>query len=342
VDGKPKKAHRKTKSKADKLKREKEHQADTGLYIDDAGGKTRLSDYIEDTWWPTKTDLKANTRDGYQRIIRLAINPRFGNRPLARITSVEVERWLLDLKADGKSASWIRQAHTILGQILGHAYRHTMIARNPVTGIRTPPATTRQQARYITAEEVKAIASTVDDRYRTLILTMGYVGLRWAEAVGLQRQDFNPLKRRLHIRRTLSEVNGHFHPTSTKNRRDRQVALPTFLTKDLNSHLATYTAPDADALVFTTPTGAPIRNSNFRRRVWRPALAEAKVESLKLHELRHSAASIMAALGWSLVEVQRQLGHSSLVVTADVYSHLWDEDRDELADRLDQLHTGTN
>ncbi len=115
-----------------------------------------------------------------------------------------------------------------------------------------------------------------------------------------------------------------------------------FLADELAAHIGRYVEDDPDALVFTSTEGNPIRNSNFRRRVWTPALEAAGVDKLTMHQMRHTAASIMAAEGWPLQAVKEQLGHSSILVTADTYSHLFDESRDELAARLDRDHTATN
>jgi integrase len=169
-------------------------------------------------------------------------------------------------------------------------------------------------------------------------LVLGYLGLRWAEAVGLQRRNIHLLKRRLHIESTLSEVDGAFVRVAPKTNEERDVVLPVFLADELGAHIGRYVADDPDALVFTTEHGTPIRNSNFRRRHWQPALAAAGIDKLTMHEMRHTSASIMADQGWSLQAVKEQLGHSSILVTADIYSHLYSTSRDELADRLDQLH----
>jgi integrase len=169
---------------------------------------------------------------------------------------------------------------------------------------------------------------------------MGYTGTRWAETIGLHRRNINPLRRRVHIETTLSEVAGVFHVVPPKTWQEREIVLDGSLADTLGEHLASYTDAAGDALVFTTDTGAPIRASNFRRRQWTPALEAAGVEPMTLHELRHTAASMMAEAGWTLQAVQGQLGHSSITVTSDTYSHLFDEAVEAMADRLEHLHTG--
>jgi integrase len=91
----------------------------------------------------------------------------------------------------------------------------------------------------------------------------------------------------------------------------------------------------ADALVFTAPEGGPLRLMIFRRRVFDPAARAVGLEGLTPHELRHTAASLAVSAGANVKAVQRLLGHASAAMTLDVYSGLFDDDLDAVADRLD-------
>jgi integrase len=93
-----------------------------------------------------------------------------------------------------------------------------------------------------------------------------------------------------------------------------------------------------EALVFTSPNGAPLRNSNFRRQVWYQAVEETGLpEDLRIHDLRHTCASLLAAAGANPKAVQGHLGHSSITVTLDRYTHLFPSDVDDLVRRLDDI-----
>lgn len=114
------------------------------------------------------------------------------------------------------------------------------------------------------------------------------------------------------------------------------VSLPRFFVKRLVGHLERWVDDDPDALVFTSSTGRPLWNSNFRRRVWRPALRDAGLpDDLRIHELRHTAASLLIAQGAHPKAIQEHLGHSSITVTMDRYGHLFPSEHEELAGRLD-------
>ncbi len=96
-----------------------------------------------------------------------------------------------------------------------------------------------------------------------------------------------------------------------------------------------YVAEEPDALLFTSAEGKPLRNVNFNRRVWRPAAERAGLVGVRIHDLRHSAASMMIAGNAHPKAVQVALGHSSVAVTMDRYGHLFPSDHEALSDRLD-------
>ncbi len=112
--------------------------------------------------------------------------------------------------------------------------------------------------------------------------------------------------------------------------------LAEHLRELLAEHLARNVDEDPDALVFTSPEGQPLRNSNFRRRVWHRAVADAGLpDGLRIHDLRHTCASLLIAQGAHPKAVQVHLGHSSISVTMDRYGHLFPSDMEALASALD-------
>jgi integrase len=132
-------------------------------------------------------------------------------------------------------------------------------------------------------------------------------------------------------------VGGKFHFGPTKTYQQRSVAIPGFLRDLLAQHLAGSSDRSREALVFTLRAGGPLRHSNFRQRIWLPALKAAKLPlDLRIHDLRHTCASILIAQGEHPKMIQHHLGHSSITVTLDRYGHLFPSDVDAMAERLDQ------
>ena len=274
---------------------------------------------------------------GYESLLRVHLLPRFGDTPLHAIDYLDVEAFIADLSASGLSPSRTRQAHQLLSMILKAAVRSRRLGLNPAEGVALPRANTRRM-KFLDSDEVTRLADAVPDRYEALIYTLAYGGVRWAEAVGLKRQRANLLRRRLHIVKTLSEVSGELMWTSTKNHQTRDVALPSFVVDKLANHLDRYTTPEPDSLVFVTDSGTPLRQSNFRKNIWLPAIRKAGLEGLTPHHLRHTCASLLISEGAHSRQVMEQLGHSSIAVTMDVYGKVFPDDMDSLTDRLEERH----
>lgn len=112
--------------------------------------------------------------------------------------------------------------------------------------------------------------------------------------------------------------------------------FPELLTPVLRWHLICFVANPADALVFTAPTGALLRRSNFRRRVWLQALTAAELPGIHFHDLRHTGNHLTASSGWNLRELMARMGHSS-TRAALIYLHSTDERQREIAIALNQL-----
>jgi integrase len=154
-----------------------------------------------------------------------------------------------------------------------------------------------------------------------------------------QRNAFvDPMAGRVEVVEAATEVNGKLVWGWTKTGERRTVPLPRFLATQLGAYLADRPHGPAD-LVFGMPQGGPLRASKWGERYFRPAVAAAGLpEGLRVHDLRHTAASLAIRENASVKIVQAMLGHRSATQTLDRYGHLYPSDLDALAERLDQAH----
>jgi integrase len=162
--------------------------------------------------------------------------------------------------------------------------------------------------------------------------------LRWGELAALRRCDIDLRARTIRIERSLTELpgGGYLYGPPKSGAGKRRVAFPAHIRTELKAHLADFVAPEADALVFTSPTGRPLRHNNLRRRVWLPALAEAGLTELHFHDLRHTGNDLTATTGATLREMMDRMGHSS-PRAALIYMHRNDARQRKIADSLDKL-----
>lgn len=288
-------------------------------------------------WLATRSHLKPRTFEGYGSLLRVHILPTFGSTRLDRIETMSIETWVAERRATGLSASRTRQAHQVLSQILAAAVKARYIPSNPAVGVKLPRLPRREQL-FLEPHEVVGIADAMPDRFRALVYIFAYGALRWGEAVAMRRRRIDVLRGHLEVAESLADVAGIHVFGPTKNYRNRTIVLPGFLRDMLNDHLVNHTAPGLDGLLFTAENGAPLRNSNFNRRVWQPVVAACGLsEDLRMHDLRHTAVALLISQGAHPEAIKRYLGHSSIAVTMDIYGHLFPSDAEDLADKLDAL-----
>jgi integrase len=308
-----------------------------GQWFDPKLSRISLAEWA-DGWLATAVHLKPKTRAGYQSLLRSHVLPGFGQVPLGRIEPIHVRQWVAALNEQGLSPSRTRQAYQLLYAMLKAAVESGYLPRTPCTGV-SLPRVLRREMLFLSASKVATLAEAVTPPHDVLVYTLAYGGLRWGEGAALRRSRCHLIRSRLEVGESLAEVGGSlfFGPTKTYQR--RAVVIPGFLREMLAVHLARNVARDPDSLVFTNAEGGPLRNSNFRSRVWRPALAAAGLpEDLRIHDLRHTCAALLIAQGAHPKAIQAQLGHSSIQVTLDRYGHLFPDDMDRLATQLDAAH----
>lgn len=321
------------KERAEKWLRSELAKIDGGAWTDPRAGEIRYRRWSEE--WLGGLDIKPKTRAGYESLLRSRILPTFGEIKLSRISPSMVRRWIAEMSADGLSSSRVKQARAVLRQSLEVARVDGLIGTNPAQGVKAPQSRRRDPV-YLTARQVGELARSAEqyqEGSEALIWFLALTGLRWGEAVALKRSALDLMRRRVTVSESATEINGALVFGSPKTHKSRVVVFPRFLAERLTDHCA---GIDSDEPVFTAPKGGYLRSANYRRNVWKPALRAAGIdESLRIHDLRATAASLMIAAGASIKAVQRALGHASAKVTLDTYAGLFEDDLEALADRLD-------
>ncbi|MCH7583467.1 MAG: site-specific integrase [Acidobacteria bacterium] len=309
-----------------------------GEWTDPRLSKTTVAEWSE-RWYRTKSSLKPKTLVGYDSNLRVHVLSAFGDYELRHIDRMAVEEWVADLQASGLGPSAIRQARQVLNSIMKLAVEAGYLLVNPVTGVKAPRQNDREML-FLSAEEVERLAAAIQPPYATLVYLLAYGGLRWGEAVAVRRKRCQLLRSRVEVAESLTEARGRLEFGTTKTHQRRMVVIPGFLRELLAAHLAAKVSDDSEALIFTSLEGQPLRNSNFRRRVWHRAIADAGLEEgLRIHDLRHTCASLLIAQGAHPKAIQVHLGHSSISVTMDRYGHLFPSDMEALAADLDAVRS---
>jgi len=266
--------------------------------------------------------LEASTREDYERHLRLRLLPAFGALKLRAITRARVEDYVAALDSQGAlSRKTINDSLIPLRQILGRAVREGVIAANPADTVdRDAPLELpyeRPAISPLTREETRRYLEATCSHYTPLAEVLIGAGLRIGEALALEWGDIDWDGRALSITKTF-KVGGIGTP---KGDRPRAVAVADYLLDELREHRAR-TGRLTGYLFTDFRDGAPLRRQWVHRCWHRPTLADAGLPiSVRLHDLRHTAATLWLASGQSIYFVQQQLGHQDIQTTIGLYGH---------------------
>ncbi|MFJ7159739.1 tyrosine-type recombinase/integrase [Streptomyces sp. NPDC101118] len=336
-DGKPKALTFPKLPQAEAEKRAVEERLDKGTYRDPKQGKILFSEVAEE-WHGALRKPSERTRNDYRELLDLYVVPKWGAWQVSAIRWEDVSAWLTELgdqpgrRGKPLSAARIEKTHLVGSMVMKRAVMAGRIHLNPFAGHELTKADDDDDHVYLTHEQLADLADAAGEQ-RTLILVLGYCGIRWSEATALKAGRVQLDARRLRIVQAHTRVKGGMRLGPVKNHEKRSVPLLRSLVEVVRP--LTVGRP-ADELLFTGADGTHLRYGT-----WRPEF-DAAVKAAGLgglgitpHKLRHTAASLAIASGADVKVVQTMLGHKSAAMTLDVYGHLFPDRLDEVADALD-------
>jgi integrase len=275
----------------------------------------------------------------YDALLRTHIVPALGSIRLTRLSPHRLEAFYADLVAAGLAPRTIRIVHSILRAGLERAARHGLVARNVVTLV-SPPRIPHHEIQPLTRDEARRLlAAARGHRLETLFVLALATGMRIGELLALRWEDLDLERAQLQVRRTMSVLRrprrlSFAQPKTTRGRRrillgaPALVALRAHRREQLQERLVAGAAWAASAsashepdLVFTTPHGAPLDPGSVRR-LHSQLRRQAGLPAGRFHDLRHTCATLLLAGNVNPKVVAELLGHNSISVTLDVYSHV--------------------
>ena len=305
-----------------------------GEIVDPRSARVPLATVYK-SWMASRVDLSPKVRRGYQDIWRLRLEPCFGSWYVGKIDHASIQNWVNEMTESGLSPRTVRWVHSVLKMCLDHAAENgQLLGRNSATRTKFPPlrATTHT---YLTAAEVAALTG-VCGPYGDVVTLLAYTGMRFGELTGLNVEDVDLNARRIRVRRSMTQVGGKLvegNPKSTSGR--RSIPLPQRIVPILTGRLVDR-RPGEPAI--TSPMGSRLGLENWKRSVkWKQAIEEIGRPTLRVHDLRHTYASLARRAGADLRLLQKTMGHASIIVTAHIYADLYDDELDDVASALDAL-----
>ena len=294
--------------------------------------------------------MKATTFERYEQITRLHLKSALGRVKLKALTPAHVRGLYREKLEEGLSARTVRYIHTTLHKALKQAVMDGLIPRNATEAVK-PPQPSREEMHPLTPEQAKLllqVAHDFGDRLEALYVLAIHTGLRQGELLGLKWDDVDLDDGSLQVRRTLTITkNGPIFtsPKTTSSR--RSVKLTGKAIEALKSHLkrqlvemdrvgSLWSPGDADGLIFASETGESLDRRVVTKSEFKPLLKRAGLPEIRFHDLRHTCATLLLTRNVNPKIVSEMLGHSSIAITLDTYSHVLPNMRDQAAAAMEE------
>lgn len=321
---------------------------------------------VSDDWLASKLagGCKPRTQQSNERLLKRWFS-KWDHRPISTIKTVDLDALLTELNKAGLATQTRHNVFNVASGVLGYAedleYIHTNPARKARKRLPSREAAlsaAKKRVRFLTPDEVSRLADFVRegaakadrrngvrvDEQRAvgdalMIRFMAWSGLRRGEVAGLQVKDLDPLRFTVRVERSAQWIKGEFVIGPPKSERGiRTVPLAPTLMRMLTDYVASRNL-QPDHYLFGGAT--PRRLDNFYRRRFRPACTKAGLGHVRIHDLRHTFASLMAHQGHKVQDISEWMGHSKVSTTLDVYTHLFRDDAHH-AQRAEALDAAFN
>lgn len=333
-----------TKKDAQKFLTAKLREKDLGIFIEPAS--VHLNDFL-DRWLEeiAKNKLRERTFDNYESLLNCHVREKIGSKRLCDIQAYEIQKLYNGMKKADFSPKTIRHVHNVLSSALKQAVKWKMLMQNPCE-LCELPRQEKPEMKYLSPEQTnKFLEVAKSDKWFLVFLVAIETGMRPEEYLGLQWKDVDFENKIIAVRRAVvTRKGGGFIFTEPKTARSRRSiplsnsmlsALKIHRRKQLEEKLKRGAKYQNFDLIFTSEIGTPIMHRNLLRRHFKPIIKAAELPEIRLYDLRHTTATLLLSAGENPKVVSERLGHASIVLTLDTYSHVLPSMQQTATDKLE-------
>jgi integrase len=319
-----------------------------GTYV--APSRQTVAAFLELWIGGARSELAITAWTNYGDIIRRYVVPHLGSKRLVDLSPLDVKAWHATLLDHGRmdggalAVASVQLAHRILHRALADALRWNLVPANPASGARVPRGERREMRVWTAEEATMFLASVADDRLAALWILALHTGLRRGELAGLRWKDVDLDAETLTVAQQRTNANHEVVVSAPKSKSQRQLVLAPSTVTALSLHrrrqraerLAVGPAWSDTGYVFVDEAGQPYHPQRYLP-MFHTACERAGIPKIRLHDVRHTMATLALQAGVHPKVVQEQLGHSAINVTMDVYSHVPQAVRRESASKIASL-----
>jgi len=322
---------RKSTKRGFATKREAEEWLRNFLITQKADFDMKFENFWKMYYADMETRLREHTMRTKKYIVELKILPYFGNKRVNDITAADIRQWQNELIKIGNSPTYLKTINNQLSAIFNYAVRYYDLKSNPCAKAGSMGKSKAEEMDFWTGEEFRRfIDSVMNKRLSYMVfMTLYWTGMRLGELLALNPKDVDLEKRTISITKSYQRLGKKDVITPPKTPKSKRViTIPEFLAADIKDYMdSLYDLQENDRLF-------PITKYYLEHEMQR-GIKESGVKRIRVHDLRHSHASMLIELGFSPLEIANRLGHEKVETTLNTYAHLYPNKQTKLAERLD-------
>ena len=290
---------------------------------------------FEDFWKMYCADMETRLREHTMRtkkyIVELKILPYFGDKRVNDITAADIRQWQNELIKMGYSPTYLKTINNQLSAIFNYAVRYYDLTSNPCAKAGSMGKSKAEEMDFWTGEEFRKFIDSVMNKRLSYMafMTLYWTGMRMGELLALNPKDIDLEKRTISITKSYQRLGKKDVITPPKTPKSKRViTIPEFLAADIKDYMDSLYDLQENNRLF------PITKYYLEHEMQR-GIKESGVKRIRVHDLRHSHASMLIELGFSPLEIANRLGHEKVETTLNTYAHLYPNKQTKLAERLD-------
>ena len=322
---------RKSTKRGFATKREAEEWLRNFLITQKADFDMKFEDFWKMYYADMETRLREHTMRTKKYIVELKILPYFGNKRVNDITAADIRQWQNELIKMGYSPTYLKTINNQLSAIFNYAIRYYDLKSNPCAKAGSMGKSKAEEMDFWTVEEFRKFIDSVMNKRLSYMafMTLYWTGMRLGELLALNPKDVDLEKRTISITKSYQRLGKKDVITPPKTPKSKRViTVPEFLAVDIKDYMdSLYDLQENDRLF-------PITKYYLEHEMQR-GIKESGVKRIRVHDLRHSHASMLIELGFSPLEIANRLGHEKVETTLNTYAHLYPNKQTKLAERLD-------
>lgn len=290
-----------------------------------------VEDFLKLYYADMETRLREHTMHTKKYIIDLKILPFFGKLSMNDIKPADIRNWQNTLIKQGYSPTYLKTINNQLNAIFNYAVKYYDLKSNPCTKAGSMGKSNAEEMKFWTKQEFMQFIDCVMDKRQSYVafMTLYWTGMRIGELLALTPQDIDLEKHTISISKSYQRINRKDLITPPKTPKSKRViGIPEFLAVDLQGYISSIYGIEAQDRLF--PMTKYFMEHEIRR-----GIKASGLKKIRLHDLRHSHASLLIEMGFTPLAIAERLGHDRIETTMNTYVHLYPNKQGQMADKLE-------